>query len=94
MFFESRSDERFVKIDIEDTAAGAVKAWVRFDVDGDGDIDGMWEQMCDRTPQPLRIVPGTIVNVMIQTGECDRRQGSAAPAGGTVTATFYNRLEG
>lgn len=92
VFFNARSTERFVHIEIEDASGEAVKAWVRFDVDGDGDIDGDWKQMCERTSEPLRIVPGTIVNVMIQTGDCDRRPGSIAPAGGTVTATFFNRV--
>lgn len=86
--FTARAGERFVWIGIDDSSGRVVRAWVKRDLDADGSIDGEWAPLCGRLEEPLPVVPGAIVQVVLQRGKCGSLD--SAPTTGDVTATFFS----
>lgn len=87
--FRAQAEERFVSISISDNSGQPVFAWIKRDVDADGDADGEWVDICGDTDEPIAVSPGTIVKVLIQTGDCGGA--GSTPTSGTVTAVFSHR---
>jgi hypothetical protein len=84
--FPTGSGERFVSIEIADTAGMDVSAAVGQDPEGDGTVTTT--PFCTSTPEPVPIDPGLEVTVFIFVGPCTDPAGPAFATQGTVTATF------
>lgn len=84
--FTAGPKERFVWIRVDDSSGGVVRAWVKRDLDADGSVDGEWAPLCGELNEPLRIVPGALVRVVLQRGKCGSLD--STPTTGRVTAVF------
>jgi serine/threonine-protein kinase len=81
------STEKFIDIVIKDDSGLPVGAFVGQDLDQDGDWDGRWRAVCGSTPQPLRVTPGALVQVLLD-GEGCGGDGSTSTAGVIVAKLF------
>ena len=84
--FIAASGESYLDIVISDRVVKTVGAFIKLDLDNNGDFDGGWKRICDVTTSPLRIREGARVQVLIDPDACS---GSSKGTTGVVTARFY-----
>lgn len=89
--FHAESRDRWVSISIHDPQSQNVTATIYLDYDGDGEINrgGGGIRICTATTSPIKIRPGTPVDVWVHGAGC-ANDGSVngRPSFGEVVATF------
>ena len=84
--FVAASGESYLDIVISDRVVRTVGAFIKLDLDNNGDFDGGWKRICDVTTSPLKVREGARVQVLIDPDACN---GSSKGTTGVVTARFY-----
>ena len=84
--FSLRRDETHADVSLRDDAGFPVHAWVRQDGDGDGRWEGAWKRVCGHTQQPLKVVGGSRIQVLVDEAACD---GESPATTGLIEVTLY-----
>lgn len=87
---ETRPGESSIHVSISDQTRMPVRAWIRQDVDRDGDFDGDWIEICAQTDRPVPVHAGAIVNISLETGRCGS-EGRSVPTSGLVTVSLFGQ---
>lgn len=87
---ETRPGETSIHVAVRDQTRLPVRAWIRQDVDRDGDFDGDWTEICAQTERPIPVRAGAIVNISLETGRCGS-EGRSVPTSGLVTVSLFGQ---
>ena len=80
------SNESFLDVVISDQSGFDVGAYVRQDIDRNGDWDGAWTPVCNQTTKPAKVTPGSRVQIVIDPQGCG---GDSTPTTGLITARLF-----
>ncbi len=88
--WETKAIERYITIEISDSLGGPVSAIIAQDTNPGNSVYEGRQDVCGETEEPVKITPGTPIDIYFYVGTCADAQTLSHPTTGTVTVTFSN----